>query len=164
MGSTSRLHPNMDAQHQKSHTAMRAQTGPPQPGPRTQVSPAPGRSPRQAGQQGAGPRAWAQDGGSCSVLAAAWSGDWGWTPTTWLGPSTCWREEAGGAAGQGGAMGCRERGARVPCGLCRPLPVAADTCGDQRCEMEWTDGQTVGTLSLCCPKLNLVREAQQPVS
>ena len=37
-------------------------------------------------------------------------------------------------------------------------PVAANACGDQRCEIKWMDGQTVGMLSLYCPEPQPHRE------
>lgn len=66
-------------------------------------------------------------------------------------------EAGGGRAGQGnGVQG--EGGSSSSTAFAVTLPVAADACGDQRCEMEWTDGQTVGTLSLCCPEPQTRRE------
>lgn len=102
---------------QKSHTAMRAQTGPPQPGPRTPGQPSAGQGPPTGqGSKGRAPGPGPRTEGSCSVPAAAWSGSWGWTPT-WQ-PSTWWR---GGWGGQGraGQWGAGRGGLEFQHGLCR---------------------------------------------
>lgn len=137
---------------QKSHshasTDRTSSSGPRTPGqPSRGRGPPPGRAAR-GGAPGPGPRTE----GSCSVLAAAWSGSWGGPH---LGSLHGWRGGWGlqGRAGQWGAG----RGGSSPSTGLITLPVAADTCGDQRCGDGGTDGQTVGTLSLCCPELNLAR-------
>lgn len=157
MGSTSRLHPNMDAQHPEkphSHASTDRTSSARSQNPRSAQRRA--GAPHRAGQQGAGPRAWAQDGG---VLQCAGSRlEWELGVDSHLAALNVVERRLGGA-GQGRAMGCRERGgSSSSTAFAVTLPVAADACGDQRCEMEWTDGQTVGTLSLCCPEPQPRRE------
>lgn len=104
----------------------------------------PGRGPLQGrAARGGLPEPGPGTEGSYSMPAAPWSGSWGWTLTSQ--PSMWWR---GGRAGRLGAG--REGVSSSSMAFAVTSPVAADACGDQRCEMEWTDGQTVGMLSLCC--------------
>ena len=135
---------------QKSHTATPAQTGPPQPGPRTPGQPSAGQGPPAGqGSKGWTPRAWARDGGVLQHASSPLEWELG-VDTDLTALNVVERRLGGGRAGRLGAG--REVVSSSSMAFAVTSPVAADACGDQRCEMEWTDGQTVGMLSLCCPE------------
>lgn len=163
MGSTSRLHPNMDAQHPEkphSHASTDRTSSARSQNPRSAQRRA--GAPRRAGQQGAGPRAWAQDGG---VLQRAGSRlEWELGVDSHLAALNV-LERRLGAAGQGRAMGCRGGGARVPGRPlplhCLWLPILVGTSG-----VRWS-GRMDRQWALCpsaARNLNLIERAQQPVS